>query len=75
MALQEYFTRADGYKFILRQSNEGRWTVKCLAPPPEGEKVWPLLWEYVGTPDPADPLAVVPLTEAQARAAYEGYMG
>lgn len=74
MALQESFTREDGHKFILRQSNEGRWSIKCLAPPPPDAdtKQWAMLWEVyawsVGGKE-------VPFTEAEARKIYQEYMG
>lgn len=77
MAKQEYFTRTDGFKFVLRQSNEGRWSVKCLRPPVAPETAWDVAWEIDGT-TPHDATVngeYVPFDEARAREAYERYMG
>lgn len=81
MALQESFTRArDGVKFVLRQSSEGRWSVKCLIPPDADTKQWDVAWEVDSTKITGlGPVPVKggpnPLTEQQARATYESYMG
>lgn len=78
MAHQEYFTRTDGFKFVLRQSNDGRWSVKCLRPPSPDQAQWEVVWECDGTVPQVDkPIngEYVPFDETRARATYEGYMG
>lgn len=74
MAIQESYTRTDGVKFVLRQANDGRWSVKCLTPPEPGAdtKQWDVAWEITSwSVDGAD----VPFTEQEARNIYGEYMG
>lgn len=77
MALQEYFTRTDGFKFVLRESKEGRWSVKCLRPPVAPATAWDVVWECDGTTAYDTPVdgQYVPFDEPRARATYERYMG
>jgi len=74
MATQESHTRADGNKIILRQSNEGRWSVKCMAPPaPDADtKQWTVLWDLSAWDVDGEE---VPFLEEDARKMYERYSG
>lgn len=77
MALQEYYTRTDGFKVVLRQSKEGRWSVKLLVPPVPPATQWDAAWECDGTTPYDMPVngEYVAFDEKRARETYERYMG
>lgn len=68
MALSESYLAPSGQKIILRCSNAGEWSVKCLNPPEPGDNLWDVQWDVKteilnGVP--------VPLDEEAARREYE----